>query len=89
MTPQERLALLLRGGKVLYGPSGWQTQLAAGLGINLRTVQRWVAGGVGYPEPAVIERLAELLTERAAEIEAMGAEIKMALEAPPVEEVEA
>ena len=76
MTPQERLELLLRGGKVLYGESGWQTQLAAGLGIGLRRIQRWVAGSGGYPEPGVIDRLDELLRAHAREIKAMRGEIK-------------
>lgn len=30
-------------GRYLYG-GGWQTALAAALGVNLRSVQRWAAG---------------------------------------------
>jgi hypothetical protein len=43
ITPAERLELLIRGGKALYGPK-WQSPLARGLGIDLRSIQRWVAG---------------------------------------------
>lgn len=37
-------------GRYLYG-GGWQTALAAALGVNLRSVQRWAAGN-GVPEGA-------------------------------------
>lgn len=37
-------------GRYLYG-GGWQTALAAALGVNLRTVQRWAAGS-DVPEGA-------------------------------------
>jgi hypothetical protein len=65
LTPAERLELLIRGGEALYGPN-WQSPLARGLGINLRTVQRWVAHDAGFPSVAVLQQLVEHCRERAA-----------------------
>lgn len=45
MTP----ATLNRIGTALYG-GYWQTQLADALGVNPRTVRRWVAGDLAIPD---------------------------------------
>lgn len=37
-------------GMRLYG-RGWQTKLAASLGVDGSTVRRWVAGSVPVPGP--------------------------------------
>jgi hypothetical protein len=46
VTDPERLA---RIGRILYSDQ-WQVPLAAGLGINDRTVRRWAAGKSPIPE---------------------------------------
>jgi hypothetical protein len=73
LTPAERLELLIRGGEALYGPN-WQSPLARGIGVNLRTVQRWAAGDFA-PPPGVLERLLEHARERIAEIKQAREEI--------------
>jgi hypothetical protein len=67
ITPAERLELLIRGGKALYGPK-WQSPLARGLGINLRSIQRWVASDQ-HLSLGVLHQLVEHCRERTAEIE--------------------
>jgi hypothetical protein len=42
-------ATLNRIGTALYG-GYWQTQLADALGVNQRTVRRWVAGDLPIPD---------------------------------------
>jgi hypothetical protein len=81
ITPAERLELLIRGGEVLYGPN-WQQPLARGLGINVRTIQRWVAHESGYPPLGLLYQLIELCHRRTAQIEKMRVEI--ALRLPPI-----
>lgn len=56
--------LLIRIGVALYGPR-FQRELAAALGVNERTVRRWVAGDTSTP--ATIENdLRKLVQERSA-----------------------
>jgi transcriptional regulator with XRE-family HTH domain len=74
LSPAERLDLLIRGGEALYGPN-WQSALARGLGINVRTVQRWAAGEQHPPPADVLDRLIDHANERIAEIEAARDEI--------------
>lgn len=45
-------------GEALYGPY-WQGALAADLGVNTRTVRRWVSGANRVPA-VVVERLSAL-----------------------------
>jgi len=58
-------ALIRAIGRALYG-THWQTDLGTRLGINRRSVQRWLAG-THEPHPAIWDELEALLTERAAE----------------------
>lgn len=64
MTP----ATLAHIGVLLFG-RGWQTPLAAALGVTLRTVVYWAAGAVPVPR-RIIPQLEEMLEARAREIEA-------------------
>ena len=77
ITPAERLELLIRGGKALYGPK-WQSPLARGLGIDLRSIQRWVAGD-RHLSLGVLHQLVEHCRERTAEIEKARDEIAQRL----------
>jgi hypothetical protein len=81
ITPAERLELLIRGGEALYGPN-WLSPLARGLGINVRTLQRWVAHESGFPPLGVLYQLVEHCHRRTAQIEKMRAEIAERL--PPI-----
>jgi hypothetical protein len=76
ITAAERLELLIRAGKALYGPK-WQSPLARGLGIDLRSIQRWVAGG--HLSLGVLRQLVEHCRERSAEIEKARDEIAQKL----------
>jgi hypothetical protein len=58
-------ALIRAIGEALFG-SRWQTDLGDHLGVNRRTVQRWLAGQ-NEPQPGVWDDLEETLRERAAE----------------------
>lgn len=58
MTP----ATLNRVGTALYGPF-WQSQLARDLGVNDRTLRRWVAGDMQIPE-RVREELSDIINNR-------------------------
>jgi len=51
-------------GKALYGPR-FQRELAEALGVNERTMRRWVAGDTSPPE-SVLDDLKALARERAA-----------------------
>jgi len=51
-------------GKALYGPR-FQRELAEALGVNERTMRRWVAGDTSPPE-SVLEDLKALARERIA-----------------------
>ena len=64
MTIQE---LISRVGPALYGRN-WQTELADTIGLNKRTVQRWIAG-TAEPRLGVWQTLDNLLAERAAEVQ--------------------
>jgi hypothetical protein len=57
--------LIRAAGEALFG-SRWQTDLGDELGINRRTVQRWVSGQ-NEPMPGVWADLEAMLSERAAE----------------------
>jgi hypothetical protein len=61
MTPNE----LAAAGERLYG-ARWQTPLAAALGVNPRTLRRWVSGQNAIPETvdADIGTLLEIATRR-------------------------
>lgn len=62
MTPDNRLDLLTRAGRTLYGER-WQTPLAGDLRTSDRTVRRWVSGQTEVP-PAVVAELRGLLMSR-------------------------
>ena len=48
MTPKQ----LKSAGEALYGPR-WQSALARRLGVDDRTVRRWLAGDREIPGPAI------------------------------------
>ncbi|MEE8657679.1 Transcriptional regulator [Acetobacteraceae bacterium EV16G] len=48
-------------GEALFGPR-WQSELASALGVNVRTVQRWISGKNPLPD-WLAKDLAELVTE--------------------------
>ena len=61
MTAEE----LRRCGEALYGPR-FQRELARALGVNERTIRRWVAGA--WPVPLGVQQdIARLLQQRANE----------------------
>lgn len=73
---EARVQLLRRVGAALYG-SRWQAALAGDLGVNDRTMRRWVSGEWPVPDRAWAE-LGQLVIRRrdtllavAAELEAM------------------
>lgn len=51
-------------GEALYGPR-FQRELAEALGVNERTMRRWVAGDTSPPE-SVLDDLKALVRERIA-----------------------
>ena len=51
-------------GEALYGPR-YQRELAFALGVNERTMRRWVAGDTSPPE-SVLDDLKALVRERIA-----------------------
>ena len=59
--------LLQQVGQALYGDR-WQTDMARALGVNDRTVRRWVSGA-DEPRPGVYTDLHRLVLERAAELD--------------------
>ncbi len=61
MTP----ATLNRIGTALFG-GYWQTQLADALGVNPRTVRRWVSGEL--PIPDLREELLDIISKREAQL---------------------
>ena len=63
MTPAARLRLAAR---LLYGGAQWVSAMANALGVDPRTVSRWLDGDM-IPAPGVWDELAALLTARAAE----------------------
>ena len=69
MTP----ALLTQAGEALYGAS-WRAPLARDLGIDERTIRRWVAGT--YPVPnGVTANLERIIADHAAELSRIVGEI--------------
>ena len=56
--------LIIQYGEALYGPR-FQRELAAALGVNERTMRRWVAGDTSPPE-SVLDDLNALVRERIA-----------------------
>ncbi len=56
------IPLLIRCGKWMYG-SRWQTDLSEALGVNARTVRRWVAGDTPVPY-GVYADIRKLVTEK-------------------------
>jgi hypothetical protein len=67
MSDYDDLLLLRRVAELLYGPS-WQTPLALALGVNLRNVQRWIAGGPRVPSAETWLKLADLVRDRREEL---------------------
>jgi DNA-binding transcriptional regulator YiaG len=53
---------IIRTGEALYGPH-WQRELARALGVNERTMRRWVAGETNPPE-SIQKELTALIGER-------------------------
>lgn len=66
--------LLLKCGVALYGPR-WQSDLARDLGVDDRTMRRWVAGDSAVPDGVNVDLL-RLLTERADEIDDLIPQLK-------------
>jgi hypothetical protein len=58
-------ATLNRIGTALFG-GYWQTQLADALGVNPRTVRRWVSGEL--PIPDLREELLDIISKREAQL---------------------
>ncbi|WP_226020018.1 helix-turn-helix domain-containing protein [Serratia symbiotica] len=54
-------------GKAAYG-NRWQTEVAAALGCNDRTVRRWISGESRLP-PLIAADVVRILTDRLATIE--------------------
>ena len=73
MTPD----LLREAGEALFGTL-WQSELARALGVNDRTVRRWLAGGNAIPVDVGID-LCALLNYRTLQI----AEVRHRLLEPP------
>ncbi|HMQ73262.1 MAG TPA: hypothetical protein PKA84_01395 [Rubrivivax sp.] len=59
--------LLAEAGEALYGPQ-WQSELARQLGVNDRTVRRWVAGVTPVPSGVYVDLL-RMVVERHAQLE--------------------
>ncbi len=59
MTPD----LLREAGKALYGEQ-WQSALARAIGVNERTLRRWVTGKWDMP-PSLTGDIAKICVERA------------------------
>lgn len=68
--------LLQRCGEALFG-SRWQTDLAAALGVNDRTVRRWASGAQDMPRGAYSD-LHRLVLERAADLDDLEQALKEA-----------
>jgi hypothetical protein len=58
---------------LLYGPT-WQSALARALDVSLRNVQRW-ASGEREPGPRTWAKIAALLRQRNAELDAILAQL--------------
>jgi hypothetical protein len=54
-------------GPALFGRN-WQSELADWLGMNRRTIRRWISGG-DEPRPAVWNDLLEITRERRAQLD--------------------
>ena len=54
--------LIIQYGEALYGPR-FQRELAVALGVNERTMRRWVAGDTSPPE-SLLDDLKALVRER-------------------------
>ena len=52
--------LLARTGIALFGTEEWQAGLSKALLVNIRTIQRWVAGSQDMP-PSLKEDLVEIV----------------------------
>jgi len=68
MTP----ALFQQVGEALYGPR-WQAAMARDLGVQLRSVQRWLSGDREIPD--IRAELADLLGQRRDDLVALIAEL--------------
>lgn len=75
MTPNQTL---IAAGEALFG-SRWQTDLSAALGVNDRTVRRWVAHSE-VPRPSVLEEIRILVEQRRRRLVEIEAEIVGAFE---------
>ncbi|MEQ1614465.1 MAG: hypothetical protein ABL904_17090 [Hyphomicrobiaceae bacterium] len=62
-----KIDLLSSCGEALYGPR-WQSELSRDLGVDDRTMRRWVAGTSPIPDGVNVDLL-HLLVERAATID--------------------
>lgn len=70
------LDLLIETGQALYGQQ-WQTALARDLGVNDRTMRRWVAGQ--FPVPVGVRaELVTLLKERGVMLDALAERLSSA-----------
>lgn len=59
--------LLVECGEALYGQQ-WQSALARDLGVNDRTVRRWVAGATPVPSGVYVDLL-RIVVERQAQLD--------------------
>ena len=74
MSPQQRVDLLTLAGTRLFG-ARWPTLLADALGVQSRTVRRWVAGD-RVVSPHIIMALPGVLCREARERKAAAKEIE-------------
>ena len=61
--------VIIQYGEALYGPR-FQRELAAALGVNERTMRRWLAGDT-VPPDGVLDDLRDLVHDRIAELRAL------------------
>lgn len=66
--------LFVEVGEALYGPQ-WQSSLARDLGVNDRTVRRYVAGVTDIPKGIYVDLL-RLTQERAALLDSLGQKLR-------------
>lgn len=68
-------------GAALYGPR-WQSELAAALGVSVRTVQRWASGKNAVPSWLSV-KLAESVSGKLQVLEKLSAKLCRLLETQP------
>ena len=73
--------LLIECGEALYGPR-WQSEMARDLGVNKRTIGRWLSGASKVP-PGILKDLLKLVEDQSVVLDLLWMKLRTSAKGKP------